>query len=378
MKISKENYEAIAIDYLDGSLDKQSREAFEAFLHQHPDIAEEVSLLSDVPFDLKEELQAEQVPKELLLKDSTLVAEDGADVLDDICIDIIEGNYNEEDANRIEKRLLAKERSRKRLMTYRNTIAVPDYSLAFPDKSRLFHQSRLGRFQKKTLRYALLGAAASVVIMLGIQQLSQHDEILPVTGSHIVADATTKSDNKEISKETSTEVGENEENSASLKKGNAAKSSEESNKGKKVEQSAPRKSTTNNSRPVIKIRTQDPVMLAKAPKIQVDIDHDKAQLPRLASVPRVERTVVEPTLSTDIGLTEALAVNINKYVFQKDPQSPEAKRLSVWDVAHLGVNGVNKLTGTNMELERKYDDHGKMVELAFHSKVFSYEKKKSN
>ena len=42
MKIDRKNYEQFAIDFLEGTLPKEQREAFEEFLAQNPDIAEEM------------------------------------------------------------------------------------------------------------------------------------------------------------------------------------------------------------------------------------------------------------------------------------------------------------------------------------------------
>jgi len=377
MKISKENYEAIAIDYLDGRLDKHNREAFEAFLAMHPEIAEEIELLSGVSLDLKETTKAEVLPKELLFKNATLVEADGGDVLDDICIDIIERAYKKEDAHRIETELLAHNRSKKRLETYRKTLMVPDYSTVFPDKTKLFRQNRLGLFQKSTVRWALLGVAASVMIMLGIHQLSQDEALVSISSPQMVAEANSHKEVKEKASQKGENIaGENKTPSDAPKNSNIAKPVPTDEK-----RVMPTKKTTNSShqRPVIKIRTEEPIVLAKASKIEVGLKPAKRQEATLVSVDFVEQDVSKVPVPEDrYSLSKLLALNINKYVFQKDPQSPQAQTISMWDVADLGISGVNKVVGTNMELERKYNEQGEIVKLAFYSKPFSYEKKSSN
>jgi len=384
MNISRENYEAVAIDYLDGNLDKQSKDAFEAFLSEHPDIAQEIELLSGVSLDLKVELEAPELPKEMLFKDSTLVETDGGDVLDDICIDIIEGAYDKEDRRRIEAKLEEQTRSRKRLEAYGRTIFIPDYSIEYPEKSNLFRQQRSSLFQLRTWHYALMGAAASLLIMVGVHQLTNDESLNRLAEPAIVAETNeinSKSEEKTEKQQSGSTLAEstekdekkNEDKPEQVKTATEEKQKQritkDKNKGEKDEPI---------SQPVIKIGTEEPVVLAKADKVVVSLESAKHQNAQLASVDFVEQDLGNVALPDDNSLGKVLALNINKFVFQKDPKTPEAKKLSMWDVADLGITGVNRIVGTNMELERKYNEQGEIVKLAFYSKKFSYEKKSNN
>lgn len=386
MNISRENYEAIAIDYLDGNLDKHSKDAFEAFLLEHPDIAHEIELLSGVSFNLKEELEAPELPKEMLFKDSTLVETDGGDVLDDICIDIIEGAYEDEQKKRIESKIEEHTRSRKRLEAYRKTIAIPDYSIQYPEKSSLFRQQRNGLFQRRTWHYALMGAAASLLIMVGVHQLTNDDSITQLAEPTVVAETNEISPGSEGNTEgqkTGNAIAVNTEQPE--KKGDDKQEPKKSAKEGRQKQKASAKEGEKKSgkdatlsHPVIKIGTEEPVILAKANKVEVSLEAPKQQYAELASVDFVKQEFQPVTLPKDNSLGNVLALNINKFVFQKDPKSPESRKLSMWDVADLGITGVNRIVGTNMELERKYNEQGEVVKLAFYSKKFSYQKKSNN
>lgn len=386
MNISRDNYEAIAIDYMDGKLDKKSQEAFEAFLLAHPDIAEEINMLSGVSFDLKEELESPELPKEMLFKDSTLVDSDGGDVLDDICIDIIEGAYDDEERKRIESKLEEHTRSRKRLEAYRKTIAIPNYSIQFPEKSNLFRQQRNGLFQRRTLHYALMGAAASLLLMVGVHQLTNDDSISQLAEPTIVTEAketSLSSEDKTKEKKAGNTIVENTKQPE--KKGDdkqepqkSAKEVPQKLKANTKEGKSKRGKDEHPSQPVIKIGTEAPVVLAKAKKTEVRLESPMQHRASLASVAFVEPDVKSHSLAQENSLGKLLAVNINKYVFQKDPRSPEAKKISMWDVADLGISGVNQLVGTEMELERKYNEEGEIVKLAFYSKKFGYQKKSNN
>lgn len=48
MKINKLNYEVYAIDYIDGTLSKDLKAEMESFLNTHPDIAKDISMMSDM------------------------------------------------------------------------------------------------------------------------------------------------------------------------------------------------------------------------------------------------------------------------------------------------------------------------------------------
>jgi hypothetical protein len=52
--------------------------------------------------------------------------------------------------------------------------------------------------------------------------------------------------------------------------------------------------------------------------------------------------------------------------------NPDEKQISLWDFADAGVSGLNKLTRSNMKLNREEDPDGNTVAIAFESKLLSF------
>jgi len=96
---------------------------------------------------------------------------------------------------------------------------------------------------------------------------------------------------------------------------------------------------------------------------------------------------LQPALKTDIRTaiyfsektedplnkaTKTAVQGINKLVFNKGEGHPASERISFWDIAGLGVKGINRLTGSEMELKKSYDEEGNVKSLAFNSKAISF------
>lgn len=376
MKITIDNYEIFAIDYIDGILDEADRIAFENFLVLHPEIAEEVQLLIGfTPGDsFKENLEI--FPKDLLLQDSTLVEEDGADVLDDICIDVIEHQYDQDKEKRVRLALNSDELSAKRLALYEKTKLIPDYELQYPDMSELYKQQRSLFVGRKTVRYALLGAAASVMLFVGVQYLQKEALQETITRQPQMAMMEKAPDKSKPVKETPVHSPEVVKQNAVMEdvvpQNTTEKKQLETKESSQVKENKPTK-------PIIKIGSAEPLQLAKAEKVQVGflaVNEPSHKLVKVNTITLPEQPIVVRSGSPDLG--EVLAVNINKVLFRKNPDLPEAKKISLWDVAELGVKGVNKITGSDIEFEKEYDEQGNISYLALRSGKFAYEKKSGN
>jgi hypothetical protein len=46
------------------------------------------------------------------------------------------------------------------------------------------------------------------------------------------------------------------------------------------------------------------------------------------------------------------------------------QKFSLWDVAELGIEGISKLTGKDLTLERRYNQDGELQHLAFKTESF--------
>jgi hypothetical protein len=101
MKITRENYELFLVDYLDGNLVEADKEVLMQFLAQHPNLAEEFSLLNNaIPLVLNQDKTIDKVDFTYLKK------EENTWIADDEMIAAMEGDLSEEEQALFERKLI--------------------------------------------------------------------------------------------------------------------------------------------------------------------------------------------------------------------------------------------------------------------------------
>ncbi|MFY8021937.1 MAG: hypothetical protein ACOVP1_12095 [Bacteroidia bacterium] len=133
MQITKENYELFIIDYLDGKLDSNGKQALIAFVEANPEVKEEFDLLlSASSIELEEETS---IPDFTYLKKDSLL---GNEFLADECmIAALEGDLSpaqSEEFNIILSNDLSKQ---KEFKLYHATVSKPDLRIQFPNREKL-------------------------------------------------------------------------------------------------------------------------------------------------------------------------------------------------------------------------------------------------
>ncbi len=160
MVVTLKNYEQYALGYIEGTLDKHTREAFDLFLQQHPGIKaelEDVAEMTIVPsntaaFERKEELKR--------------CALDDEEAFSNRCIAFHEGELSAEQQEEFEGYLQQHPDRKKGFQLFAHTILKADPSVCFPEKNRLYKKPRL-----VALRIAASIAAAIILAFPAINQL---------------------------------------------------------------------------------------------------------------------------------------------------------------------------------------------------------------
>ena len=159
MKINRETYESIFIDYLDGRLSDNDLRSLVDFLDENPDLEQELKDLTE--FSKKTELYTKVEPsfssKELI---KTPIFDQKVSNFDELCIAFYEGLLNEKE----EQYLLELSESREDLMltfeSYGQLKIKADTSIVFPNKSSLTKH-------KKIVWHQYASYAASLIFVLG-------------------------------------------------------------------------------------------------------------------------------------------------------------------------------------------------------------------
>lgn len=159
MKINRETYESVFVDYLEGNLLDNDLKILVAFLDDNPDLEQELKEL--ISFSKNTEKNIRNTP---FFNTNTLIRkpvfDDTDSNFDELCISFYEGLLSEKE----EEQLLELTESRSDLLktfeAYAHTKLRADKSITFPNKSSL-------KKHKQILWHQYASYAASIILVIG-------------------------------------------------------------------------------------------------------------------------------------------------------------------------------------------------------------------
>ncbi|WP_430816974.1 hypothetical protein [Carboxylicivirga sp. RSCT41] len=159
MKINKSNYEAYLLDYLEGSISAQDREALLLFFELHPELKSELD--TDISLGLNSQEQLAFGFKEQLLKHD-------ADIYELPVSEYLYIKKQEDGLSKAEETELLvaepdEQQRKKESAEYGKTILKADHTLFFADKSKLRRFILLPAFKQYTVRRSI--AAVAVIAL---------------------------------------------------------------------------------------------------------------------------------------------------------------------------------------------------------------------
>lgn len=134
MKITRQNYEAYFIDYLEGNLDEQLVDVFIDFLQQNPDLKEELELFSAVT----------AVPESLTFnKKKTLYHEkyDLESEFNEAAVARLEGDLSEQEIHDFDAYVLSHPEKQEDIDLFDKTQLKADESIRFEKKNKLYKRA---------------------------------------------------------------------------------------------------------------------------------------------------------------------------------------------------------------------------------------------
>ena len=134
MNIDRNNYESYFLDYLEGNLDEKFVDDFIEFLQQNPDLKQELSIFSSVSVEPE---KVEFSKKQKLYK----VKYDNESYFDKTAVESIEGDISEEEKASFTKYLLSHPEKNREFEIFRKTKLIPDESVKYSQKAKLYHRS---------------------------------------------------------------------------------------------------------------------------------------------------------------------------------------------------------------------------------------------
>ncbi len=346
MKVDRSNYESYFLDFLEGRLPEKVVDELMAFLKLNPDL-EETPLDSDKY--IVESNKELRLNKKVLFKSLEDFDSINDSNFDEFCIAWYENQLSDVSRKDFTSYLNANPSKLKDFEFFGKVFLKPDLKTSFP------HKSRLKKFvfsPIKRLIYLTSAVAAILFIFFYLYPFNQQF-------------------NRNIS-------------------GNIAKSQKQSNSVTKSQ--APVLATVQDVNAKTILNNKGSVRQQKSLKtipVNLGFQPDSAthETINLAFIESIKVTNLSRRISSEnIALLQVSQINIpevnnsvyprlldfafqriNKFLDGNSSGTEDESDISFWNIAKLGVSGINKLTGSDIKLNRKIDDQGKITAMAIES-----------
>lgn len=346
--INLHNYEEYFIDYFDGNLTPSEKNELMSFINMHPELREEFESFEQTALVPNEVYFKD---KEFLKKQSTLLKNTDSN-FDELCIAKLEGDLPSKEEIFF-KDLLKDESKEKQFQLFSYTRLNADLSVVFDRKPSL-KKSTIKKPVVKWL-YTAISAAASVIILFGLYFYLQnvvHEEV------KLANEVITKPLENKTLKSTS-----NLESKEAIAKLDKETISVRNTKVKKElikvkDESFSETAQTDNS------GSRESFTILEPKPITFDVKKEEISL---LAVQTYQIEMVDMQDEEGVSLKSYLLTNVNKRLFKKDKETIE-----LFDIAQASIEGINKIAGTKMSLERVYDANGKPNSTQFNSKLIAF------
>ena len=349
MMITRENYEIFVLDYLEGNLTAELSHAFQLFLDENPDIREEIESFEMIKLVASDD----EFPNKDSLKRET------GDLLKEIpafersCIASLERDQTNIESNRFRDELFFDPEKQKVYGEFDKTILKPE-SVSFDSKNALKKPVPIGR--KK--RYMIWFAAASVIILFLLTN--------PFSNNIQQNEGQGPSESTEIIAKSSSNVEDNGKILAEVKNVQSYTSEEKiriSKQPESIDKSLSAYSASEAQNSITKMKPeQNSIMALKS-------------LGGILPVGKVnELSLKDPVIyipvyleANDLKALEALTLDDFKVKLIQEPKEEKKAVSFLLALFSSGVKGLNKTTGSNIEMETSLNENGKLTAFAFNS-----------
>lgn len=355
ININRNNYEEYFIDYLDGNLSHSDKEIFLLFLDQNPDLKDELEMFE------QNCLVADEViykGKESLKKQAIL--SDKRDIFDELCISALEGDLTDNEFQYFDALLEGNEEKQKTYNIYKLTKIEPDKAVVFENKQKL-KRGEANVFRR--FGFTITSVAASIIVLIVLYLFipnneNKLDEQKIAESKEILNSNTPTQPKQTIHSETKIEKIESINNAKII----TGQISNDTRLEKKLIDVGVQEEKTRNI-----INRHNHLEQLSPVDIKYSIKNNSDYL-KLADVSVKEINGIEKNEEKQYTLKSYLASTFNRRVLNKQDKD----RIELFDIAQAGVEGLNKLTGSNMKLERTLDKNGIPDKTEFNSRLIAF------
>jgi len=349
--INRNNYEEYFLDFLEGNLSPSEEDLLMSFLDKNSDLKEELESLNELPEIRTEETFLEKTT----LKKSANNCSSNSDNFSELCIARIEGDLSKESIKEFDTFLEENNNRKKEFEQFKLTKVKADYSIVFENKKGI-KKSAINIFLAKN-RYSIMSAAASIIIALALFTLiTKNTEDIPLNIAQIEKPNKQKEAQEEVKKEqmSKTQVAEEIKQAT-------------------IENTEPVYKNKNNIRENItdsaKIKqTAEYQQYEKIASLQIEVEYSSVDKSIVYPEYRIYQLTESDIKNKHFSVKSFIAGVINKEIFNRERN----EKIEMFDVAQASLNGINRITGSNMKLTRIYDENGKPNKTEFSSKLIAF------
>ena len=349
-QINRNNYEEYLIDLVDGKLLPSEESLLNSFLEENPDLKAEfdsfepISILSD----------EKEYKNKKLLKKIGILSNLTTSNFDELCIAKLEGDLDKNELIKFDKFLEQKPKKKKEFNLYKLTKLSANPDTLFIDRDSLKRTLKEPKFTQRN--YTAISIAASIILIFALYLLIPKQEELTFNNTTMSEAIVEEELNTIIEENINSQIKAVAEGSV-IK---TQKINERENLIKVKQELKLNESELNKTKTV----TRDNISLAYMEPQEVSLDYNVANSKLVIVV--TQNIAIEK--EKYISPKSFLAGVFNKRVIGKQ----DNEKLELFDVMHAGVEGINKLLGSKMTLEKEYDENGNPDKTAFNSRLIAF------
>lgn len=355
MILNRTNYEIWFIDYLDGNLNEAEVNQLISFLEENRDIKEDFADI--LTYNIKPETDTYR-NKNSLKKKATDLSDSQFEYL---CISALENDLTVQQRSELDS-IIAENPEKKKTLEIFKRLKLIAPEVTYKRKSVL---RRLTTTQKVVrLSVAGLSVAAGIALMVSLFNITVNNIVAP--GSPVSAN---------LSVDSAKSLNKTNEITANT---NPVVKIEAINPPKKNLLSTLEKSISDETK-AFPVETHTGDTIIKEKEIRAT-DISKIEFKQEVNLTEKDFTstlvaittedVLIPEATDKPGFNEFIAKTFREKILRS--KTPEIGSLKGYEIADAGINGLNKLLGWKMSLQKNRDEKGDLKSLYFSSKILKF------
>lgn len=353
MEITRQNYEAYFIDYLEGNLDEKLVDRFIEFLQKNPDLKEELKLFESLTV----------LPETATFSKKNKLYKDKFDVEDEFnqaAIAHLEGNLNPKTKREFETYLSTHPDKQDDLNLFSKTILKADTEITFANKNKLYKRTK-----GKIVLFWAGRVAAVLVLAFAIFSLLDKN-VDPVNNENRVAEVK-ETKQPEIPQEKTVREFVHEE--VQKNEAKVEPVTKETTSVQKKEIVASKQESPKN----IQKKKAEPVQEEKIVPLREPVENLAVMQPILASIDAPQPAVaLAPTKLKyiEIIIEEPVPADDERLLADVVKEKTGIDKLSINKIKKAGLNLVSGFTKDNLSYET--NANGKITEIHYDSRLLAF------